>query len=88
MAGRQGVEQWGVYEAELSGPSEGNPFVDVELTAGFRHRNRVVEVDSFYDGDGVFRENLPGFHRLKNLRRKKRTYLKNSHRSDRYGHNF
>ena len=29
------VEQWGVFELELNGPADGNPFVEVALTAEF-----------------------------------------------------
>lgn len=49
------VERWGVYEIALPGPSEGNPFLDVRLGAHFRYRNRVVDVDGFYDGEGLYR---------------------------------
>ena len=49
------VERWGVYEVSLSGPSGGNPFLDVRLGAHFRFGNRVVDVDGFYDGEGVYR---------------------------------
>src|SRR5262245_61503627 len=49
------IEQWGVFELELQGSAEGNPFLDVDLTAEFRYRHRVIEVDGFYDGDGVYR---------------------------------
>lgn len=49
------VEQWGIYQVELTGPSDGNPFTDVELQAVFRYRNRTVEVDGFYDGDGRYK---------------------------------
>src|SRR5664279_2545487 len=49
------AERWGVYEVVLQGPRAGNPFVDVQLRAQFRYRNRVVDVDGFYDGDGVYR---------------------------------
>jgi hypothetical protein len=49
------VEQWGVFEAQFRGPSRGNPFVDVQLTAEFVQANRRVEVSGFYDGDGVYR---------------------------------
>ncbi|WP_114559276.1 DUF5060 domain-containing protein [Desertihabitans aurantiacus] len=48
------VERWGVHEIRLEGPSEGNPFTDVELVATFQHRNRDVVVDGFYDGDGRY----------------------------------
>lgn len=49
------VEQWGVYEVVLKGPSTGNPFKDVTLTAEFSHEHRTVQVKGFYDGDGVYR---------------------------------
>jgi len=49
------VERWGVYEVALPGPAGGNPFLDVKLSAHFRYRNRTVEVDGFYDGDGMYR---------------------------------
>ena len=49
------VERWGVFEVTLNGPAAGNPFVDVRLGAHFRYRNRVVDVDGFYDGGGVYR---------------------------------
>lgn len=49
------VERWGIFEASFSGPSEGNPFVDVELTATFTQGEQKVTVTGFYDGDGVYR---------------------------------
>lgn len=49
------VEQWNVWELELSGPKEGNPFVDVRVSAEFSNGSSIVEVDGFYDGDGVYR---------------------------------
>lgn len=49
------AEQWGTYEIELKGPSEGNPFVDVRLDAIFDSGERTVKVAGFYDGDGVYR---------------------------------
>lgn len=49
------VERWGLHEITLTGPSSGNPFLDVELTATFQHRNRQVTVDGFYDGQGTYR---------------------------------
>ncbi|MEO7145645.1 MAG: DUF5060 domain-containing protein [Bryobacteraceae bacterium] len=50
-----GVKRWGVYEVTLAGPSSGNPFVDIHLGAHFKFRNRVVDADGFYDGDGTYR---------------------------------
>ncbi len=49
------IERWNIFELSLDGPAEGNPFVDVQLTARFRHQHRVVDVHGFYDGDGVYR---------------------------------
>jgi hypothetical protein len=49
------VEQWGRCEIELAGPTSGNPFLDVQLSATFRHDHRRVTVAGFYDGDGVYR---------------------------------
>jgi len=49
------TECWNIYEIELAGPREGNPFVEVELSAEFRYRNRCLLVDGFYDGDGIYR---------------------------------
>lgn len=49
------VQRWGVYELTLPGPVQGNPMLDVELTAEFRLGGRVVEVDGFYDGVGEYR---------------------------------
>lgn len=49
------VERWGVYEIMLPGPTNGNPFVDVNLSARFTQGSETVEVHGFYDGEGVYR---------------------------------
>src|SRR5262245_1873814 len=57
------VEQWGILEIELKGPTDGNPFSDVELEAQLElsvapDRSPTVapiSVKGFYDGDGVYR---------------------------------
>jgi len=49
------TQRWAVHEIALPGPSEGNPFTDVDLQVDYQYRNRVVTVDGFYDGDGVYR---------------------------------
>jgi hypothetical protein len=49
-------EQWGVTELAIEGPSHGNPFVDVELSAEFTGGNGDgTSVGGFYDGDGMYR---------------------------------
>ncbi len=49
------VERWGVFELELKGPAEGNPFTEVRLSAVFTSGVHTHEVDGFYDGDGTYR---------------------------------
>lgn len=51
----QTIEQWGLFEVGLHGPSDGNPFVDVELSAVFRQGDTAVTANGFYDGDGTYR---------------------------------
>ena len=51
----ESVERWGVFEISLQGPSSGNPFVDVQVAGHFQFRHRTVDVDGFYDGEGVYR---------------------------------
>jgi hypothetical protein len=56
VRGVTGAERWGVAEVVLEGPSHGNPFVDVDLTAQFTHDEAApVTAGGFYDGDGVYR---------------------------------
>lgn len=49
------VEKWGLFEIELAGPAEGNPYLDVRVHAIFRFRGREIRVPGFYDGNGVYR---------------------------------
>ena len=51
----QSVEQWGVFELALKGPTNGNPFLDVRFSARFKQGTNSVEANGFYDGDGVYR---------------------------------
>ncbi|NLD44049.1 MAG: DUF5060 domain-containing protein [Chloroflexi bacterium] len=48
------VERWGLYELRLQGPTHGNPFTEVRFGASFTLGHRAVDVDGFYDGDGVY----------------------------------
>ncbi len=48
------VEQWGVFELALNGPTNGNPFLDVKLSARFTQGTNSVEANGFYDGDGIY----------------------------------
>jgi hypothetical protein len=49
------VPQWGRFELALSGPADGNPFLDVELTAHFTRGDDTCTVRGFYDGGGTYR---------------------------------
>jgi hypothetical protein len=49
------VERWGTFDLALRGPKDGNPFRDVTLGARFQQQDRVIEVEGFCDGDGVYR---------------------------------
>ena len=49
------VPLWSRFEASFDGRGIGNPHRDVALRARFTSGARSVEVDGFYDGDGVFR---------------------------------
>lgn len=48
------VEKWGMFELSLEGTSDGNPFVEVTVTAIFQHEQKQVTVSGFYDGDGKY----------------------------------
>ena len=49
------VEQWGTFEVALKGPADGNPFVDVQLSAAFTQGETKLTAAGFYDGDGTYR---------------------------------
>jgi hypothetical protein len=55
VASREKVEQWGMFEVSLQGPSGGNPYKDVAFAALFTMEHRSVRVTGFYDGDGTYR---------------------------------
>ncbi len=54
-AAPQPVERWGRFEITLEGPRSGNPYIDVRLGAHFQYKNRIVDADGFYDGEGTYR---------------------------------
>lgn len=49
------IRKWDVFELTLTGPGEGNPFVEVHLSARFQYGSRVVEAYGFYDGNGIYK---------------------------------
>ena len=57
------VQQWGVFEAAVPGPAEGNPFTDHWLRGCFEGAEEKISADGFYDGDGIYRVRFMPFHR-------------------------
>jgi len=56
--GQSSVEQWGIFELSLKGPTNGNPFLDTPFSAQFTFDyadSAATEVTGFYDGDGTYR---------------------------------
>jgi len=49
------VERWGVFDLALPGPSNGNPFVDVWISAVFYSGKQSITLRGFYDDDGIYR---------------------------------
>ncbi len=49
------AEQWGLFEVALNGPTNGNPFIDVQFSARFTQDDTAVNVNGFYDGNGIYR---------------------------------
>ena len=49
------IERWGMFEVALKGSNEGNPFLDVSLSAEFLHKNAAFEPRGFYDGEGIYK---------------------------------
>ena len=56
------VEKWCVFEVEVPGRSDGNPFADYTISGTFSGKEEVKTVDGFYDGDGIYRVRfMPSF---------------------------
>jgi hypothetical protein len=51
----ESVKRWDFIEIPLAGPSHGNPFVDVTLSATIRMGNRTLTAPGFYDGGGAYK---------------------------------
>lgn len=59
---QQAVEKWGMIEVAARGSASGNPFADCTAVAVFTGANEQVEVQGFYDGDGVYKVRfMPSF---------------------------
>ncbi len=55
QAAMDSVEQWGLFDISLKGPTNGNPFAEVRFGARFFQGEASRDVAGFYDGDGTYR---------------------------------
>ncbi len=55
LFGQVNTEKWKIFELTLKGPSNGNPYKEVKLNGRFMHDHDTVQVQGFYDGDGVYK---------------------------------
>lgn len=56
------AERWGLFEVQITGPQNGNPFTDCYLKGEFIGKNETVEVGGFYDGGGIYKVRfMPSF---------------------------
>ncbi len=49
------VEKYGVFELTMKGADAGNPFIDLQLTATFKHNNEAFTPEGFFDGNGTYK---------------------------------
>lgn len=47
------VEKYKVFDLELNGTKEGNPFCNIELRAEFTDKDQKIVTEGFYKGNGV-----------------------------------
>jgi len=51
----QEVQRWDIFELDLQGPIEGNPYTDYAFEAKFTNGSHTVSVPGFYDGNGSYK---------------------------------
>jgi hypothetical protein len=49
------IPKYDIFELTLKGPTTGNPYLDQQLQATFTFGHRSVQVDGFYDGNGIYK---------------------------------
>jgi len=49
------IEKWDFFEITIKGPKEINAYLEVHLSAKFKYKNRTINVNGFYDGEGVYK---------------------------------
>ena len=48
------IPKWDIQEVTVTGPQEGNPFMDHWIRGCFRGKSETVEAEGFYDGEGRY----------------------------------
>ena len=49
------IEQWGIFELVMDGPSAGNPYLENSIEATFTNASNTFTVPGFYDGSGTYK---------------------------------
>ncbi len=49
------IEKWDMFEACFKGTQKGNPYTEVHVKGIFIHDTDYVEVEGFYDGEGIYK---------------------------------
>lgn len=49
------TEQYKIFETDLAGTSQGNPYQEVWLKAAFMNESELIEVNGFYCGNGTYK---------------------------------
>lgn len=56
------IEKWGIFEVSIQGKCEGNPYKDYEIYGIFKSSQENIQVDGFYDGNGIYKVRfMPSF---------------------------
>lgn len=48
------VEKYKIFQKELVGTKEGNPFKDIIIKTSFINENEKIETKGFYKGNGLY----------------------------------
>lgn len=56
------VEKWSVFEFEVEGKKDKNPFTDYFIKGVFKSKNETHTIEGFYDGNGMYKVRfMPSF---------------------------
>ena len=55
VSGIDTIEKWDFFEISLDGPSNGNPYKEIQLSATFSNGDKTVDINGFYHGEGIYK---------------------------------